>query len=114
MQDFSLCLREARKKAGFSQADCAHLLGVTQTHISNLECGRTVPTAADLIGVAVLFGRTTEHLGETVFRDRTETIRRNLFDLPDRQRHWLGRFVRNNALANLEDRVDRLIDYYGG
>lgn len=112
MKDFSQCLADARRKAGFSQADCAHLLGVSQSHISRLELGRTVPSVTDLCGVAVLFGRTMEFMVEPLFQDRATTIRRRLFDLPEPRTGWLSRFVRNNTLHNLEERVDRIIEHY--
>lgn len=113
MQDFSQSLIDARRKAGLSQADCAHLLGVSQAHVSRLERGRSVPSVTDLCGIAILFGRTMELLVEPLFRDRAMTIRKRLFDLPDVRTGWLGQFVRNNALRNLEARVERIIDHYG-
>jgi len=113
MQDFSQHLTEARNKAGFSQADCAHLLGVSQSHISRLELGRSIPSVTDLCGVAILFGRAVETLAEPVFQERALAIQKNLVDLPDMRTGWMGRFMRNNALKNLEDRIGRIIEYYG-
>ena len=113
MKDFSQSLADARRKAGFSQADCAHLLGVSQSYISRLEQGRIVPSVTDLCGIAVLFGRTMELMVEPLFQERAMMIRRNLFDLPEPQHGWLGRFVRTNQLHNLEVRVNRIIDHYG-
>ncbi|MEW9921139.1 helix-turn-helix domain-containing protein [Marimonas sp. MJW-29] len=112
MQDFSQCLAEARRKAGLSQEDCAHLLGVSQSHISRLELGRAVPSVSDLCGVAVLFGRTMEVLVEPLFKDRAATIRERLFDLPEPRLKWLTRFARHNALRSLEARVERIARYY--
>jgi transcriptional regulator with XRE-family HTH domain len=112
MHDFSQCLAEARRKAGFSQADCAHLLGVSQSHMSRLELGRAVPSVADLCGVAVLFGRTMEFLVEPVVRDRASAIRERLYDLPEPRLGWLGRFTRTNTLRRLEERVDRIVRHY--
>ena len=112
MQEFSQKLIDARRKAGLSQADCAHLLGVSQAHVSRLERGRTVPSVTDLCGVAILFGRTMELLVEPLFKDRALSIRQRLFELPEPHTGWLGRFVRNNALRNLEERVERIIGHY--
>lgn len=114
MKDFSQCLAESRRKTGLSQADCAHLLGVSQSHISRLELGRATPSITDLCGVAVLFGRTMEFLVEPLFKDRAMTIRDRLFDLPEPRLGWLARFTRTNALRNLEVRVDRIADHYDG
>lgn len=112
MQDFSQNLIDARRKAGLSQSDCAHLLGVSQAHVSRLERGRTVPSVTDLCGVAILFGRTMELLIEPLFKDRALSIRQRLYDLPEPHAGWLARFVRHNALHNLEARVERIIDHY--
>lgn len=114
MQDFSRCLVEARRKASLSQADCAHLLGVSQSHISRLELGHAAPSVTDLCGVAVLFGRTMEFMVEPLFKDRAMTIRERLYDLPEPRVGWLARFTRTNALRNLEVRVDRIADHYDG
>lgn len=113
MQDFSHCLAQSRRKAGLSQTDCAHLLGVSQAHISRLELGRTTPSVTDLCGVAVLFGRTMELLVEPLFKDRALTIQQRLVDLPEPRLGWLAQFTRHNALQNLEARVDRIVDHYG-
>lgn len=112
MQDFSRNLAEARKKAGLSQADCAHLLGVSQSHISHLERGYRTPSVTDLCGVAVLFGRSMEFMVEPLFRECAATIYGHLFDLPERRRGWFGQFVRTNALDNIEARLDRIMSQY--
>ena len=112
MQDFSDSLADARRKAGLSQTECAHLLGMSQSRMSRLELGRTVPSVEDLCGVAVLFGRTMEFLVEPTFQDRAVTIRERLYLLPEPRTGWLGRFARHNSLRNLEARVDRIIAHY--
>ncbi|KCV82453.1 hypothetical protein ATO10_05911 [Actibacterium atlanticum] len=112
MQEFSQCLAQSRHKAGLSQADCAHLLGVSQSRISRLELGEVTPTAMELCGVAVLFGRSMEYLAEPLFQDRALVIRQRLLDLPEVRTGWLGRFARNNMLHQLEERVERILSAY--
>ena len=114
MQDFSHCLVEARRKAGLSQEDCAHLLGVSQSHISRLELGRAIPSVSDLCGIAVLFGRSMELMVEPLFRDRAQTIQERLYDLPEPRLGWMSRFARHNALRALEARIDRITTHYDG
>lgn len=52
-------LREIREKAGMSQSDLAKASGVSQSHISEIEAERTVPTVfvakrlARALGVSV-------------------------------------------------------------
>lgn len=113
MHDFSRSLLAARKKAGFSQGDCAHLLGVSRAHISKLERGDAMPSVADLCGVALLFGRTFEGLTGDLFNERARELKERLFDLPEPRRNWLGRFNRNYTLQSLGDRLDQLIGVYG-
>ncbi|MCL6558097.1 MAG: helix-turn-helix transcriptional regulator [Firmicutes bacterium] len=54
-----LCLREIREKAGLTQSDLAKASGVSQSHISEMEAGNTVPTVfvakrlARALGVSV-------------------------------------------------------------
>ena len=40
IQEFTLDLRAARRNSGLRQVDCAHLMGVNKTKVSNLENGR--------------------------------------------------------------------------
>jgi len=113
MNDFSQCLAGARRKAGLSQVDCAHLLGMSQSRMSRLELGHAKPTVSDLVGVALLFGRSMELMVEPMFQEYATQIHKRLFDLPETNTGWLGQFARNNALAKLEARVDRIIAHYG-
>ena len=113
MNEFSHSVLLARKKAGLSQADCAHLLGITRNRFSRLETGKAVPSVAELCGVAVLFGRTMEGLSGDLFTDRAQSLKERLFDLPEPRRHRLSRFNRAYTLEALADRLDQLIGVYG-
>ena len=113
MQEFSHTLLVARRKAGLSQSDCAHLLGRSASRVSRLESGKATPTSDDLIGVALLFGRTIEALSGPKFAARAQEMKERLFDLPCPDRNWLGRFNRSNTLDGLAHRLDRITDVYG-
>lgn len=54
--------REARQKAGMSQAAAARALGVTAGCVGQWEIGYTQPRAALLPRVAALYGCTLEEL----------------------------------------------------
>lgn len=112
MDDFSARLAHARRKAGLSQADIAHLLGISQAQVSRLELGRAVPTIRDVCGVAVLFGRSMELLVEPLFLERALGIRERLVDLPEQRTRWLADFVRQTSLRKLEQRVERIATHY--
>jgi len=113
MQNFAHTLSVARRQAGLSQADCAHLLGVSASHISKLEGGKATPNVPDLCGIALLFGRTMEGLSGTLFAEHAKEVQERLFDLPEPRTKWLGHFNRSNALERLSDRIERVIAAHG-
>lgn len=113
MDDFSQALRAARRKAGLSQADCAHMLDVSPSHISRLETGEATPSVSDLCAVAIVFGRTMEALSGTLFAERAKALDERLFDLPEARGGFLARFNRTNALERLSARLDRITEHYG-
>lgn len=49
-------LRAARLAAGLTQVEAAARLGATQTYWSQLECGRRVPSAAQILLIAYRLG----------------------------------------------------------
>ena len=112
MHDFHHNLLASRRRAGLSQADCAHLLGISPSRMSRLERGVVIPTVRELSGVALLFGRTMEFLSGTLFLARARDLRERLFDLREPRRSWLGRFNRNHTLHQIGERIDRIIEAY--
>lgn len=59
-------LREARKKAGLTQAELAKRAGITQGAISGFEQGTTRPNLETLAAVSVALGITVASLLEEV------------------------------------------------
>ena len=47
--EFALDLRLARRKAGFTQRDVAHLLGTRKSLVCELEKGRRKPTLTQIV-----------------------------------------------------------------
>ena len=45
-------IRELREEAGHTQAQAAEHVGIDDKHWSDIECGRTNPTVATLVGIA--------------------------------------------------------------
>ena len=79
--EFALDLRLARRKAGLTQRDTAHLLGLDPAKLSQLEHGKRLPTLTEICTLSLIFGRSFESLfGETMeiarhdLRDRLKTI----------------------------------------
>ena len=49
---FGLRLRDIRLQFGFSLEQCAERLGISPSHLSNLECGRREPSFGVLVAIA--------------------------------------------------------------
>ncbi|MCB2052416.1 MAG: helix-turn-helix transcriptional regulator, partial [Novosphingobium sp.] len=58
----ALDLRLARRKAGFTQDDAAHLLGVRAPRLSVLEQGRKRPNLVQICTLSLIYGRSFESL----------------------------------------------------
>jgi len=58
--EFALDLRAARRKAGYTQGDVAHLLDHHQSHVSDLEHGQVQPTLREVVSLSIIYGRSFE------------------------------------------------------
>jgi transcriptional regulator with XRE-family HTH domain len=84
-------VRWARKRAGMTQQQLAHAVGMPQPSIARIERGTVMPRTATLIQLLAATGHrlTVESIGAAVDR---EAIRRRLaMNLPQRTREALGR-----------------------
>lgn len=111
--DFALDLRVQRRQAGFTQGDVAQLLGVHQSHISDLEHGRVVPTVFEICSLSLVFGRTFESLFGEIMSAVREGVGRRLALLPDTARSYVGTFNREASLKKLSRRLAAEVDGYG-
>lgn len=108
--DFALTLRAARRKAGLSQNDVAHLLEVHPSKVSLWEGGKAKPTVMQICRLTVIYGMSFETLFSSLFVDARHGLRARLEDIPAAPRRWLGRFHRDNTLRALEHRVTTITD----
>ena len=69
MQTIGQRIKRIRRKKGHNQSDLAELLHVTQQVISNIECGKTMPTIEQLKTIADFYHLS---LDELVGRDFSE------------------------------------------
>ena len=60
--EFALDLRLARRKAGFTQRDCAHLLAIPTAILAQLESGKRLPSLVQICTLSVIYGRSFESL----------------------------------------------------
>jgi len=102
---FAHDLRVARKKAGLSQKDCAHLLDVRQQRISALEKSDAIPTVSEICGLFLIFDRSFTSLFTAEFAVARQFIEERMATLPIDKRNWISRFNRTNTLSKLADRI---------
>lgn len=105
-QSFALDLKVARKKAGLTQQDCAHLLNVHKSRICNLEQGNTVPSVIEICTLSLIYGKSFESLFGSMFAEARSSLRERLGTLPTPSVRWIGRFNRQNSLNRLAARLD--------
>ncbi len=102
---FALDLRLARRKAGLTQRDAAHLLALDPAKLSQLERGKRLPTLAEIITLSLIFGRSFESLFGTVMADVRQAIQRRLPHMPKNTRNCVTTVNRDKTLQKLERRL---------
>lgn len=103
--EFALDLRLARRKAGLTQCDIAHLLGVHRARIWALEHGRQLPTVQQICTLSVIYGRSFESLFACVLAEASAAVRDRLRTLPALTRPTVVHFNREANLVRLERRL---------
>ncbi|MGJ5620567.1 helix-turn-helix transcriptional regulator [Sulfitobacter sp. MF3-043] len=106
IQEFTLDLRAARRNSGLRQVDCAHLMGVNKTKISNLENGRQRPSVRDICTLSMIYGRSFESLFAGIFDEVKADVYCHLTDLPEPQAHYGLANNRNRTLDGLRARLE--------
>ena len=111
--EFSLDLRTARRKAGFTQRDIAHLLAARQATVSDLEHGRLLPGLYEIVTLSLIYGRSFESLFAAVMADARKQLRSRLKVLPTDVRSYVGTFNREHSIKCLRQRLAAEDDAYG-
>jgi len=104
--EFALDLKVARRKAGLTQSDCAHLLGLHPSRISLMEHSKRMPSVLEICSLSLLYGRSFESLFASVFEQARTQLTEQLAAIPDCPKAWLGRFNRTNTLNALADSLE--------
>lgn len=102
---FALDLRLARKKAGYTQDDLAHLLDTYQTVISQLEHGKIRPGLTQIIDLSLIYGRSFESFFAEVLAERKKHLSVRLSTLPAPGRQVMSTFNRPGSLTRLKRRL---------
>lgn len=103
---FALDLRVARRKAGFTQRDIAHLLDVHQSHVSDLEQGRWRPDLREIVTLSLIYGRSFESLFAEVMQESRERLVKRLERMPTDTRRFIGTQNREASITRLRRRLE--------
>ncbi len=107
---FSLDLGLARKVSGLTQRDCALLLAIHQTTLSDYEIGKRRPNIRQICGLSLIYGKSFQSLFDTVLEEERIEMADRLRVLPDAPKHWLATVNRSKTLQKLEERlVEKLL-----
>ena len=102
---FSLDLRVARRKAGLTQRDCAHLLAIHTSRMSNLEHGRHLPTLPEICLLSLIYGKSFESLYAAIFADVRTALMKRILTLPKNTREYVGTRNRETTIEQLAIRL---------
>lgn len=102
---FALDLRLARKKAGYTQDDVAHLLATHQTVISTMEQGKRRPTLNEIVMLSLVYGRSFESLFDEIMAEANQQLLDRLVTLQSPGRQAMSTFNRPGSLARLKRRL---------
>lgn len=110
---FSLDLRLARKKAGYTQDDLAHLLDTHQAVVSLIEHGKRRPSLTEIVRLSIIYGRSFESLFAEVLAESKRHLSLRLATLPSPGRKAMSTFNRPSSLARLKRRLAEDRDHGG-
>ena len=102
---FTLDLKVARRRSGLTQADCAHLLTINPSLVSQIENGKRMPTVRELCILSLVYRCSFESLFAGVLDDARHDLSARLATIPDAPKHWLGRHNRQHTLDTLADHL---------
>ena len=112
--EFALDLRLARRKAGYTQRDIAHLLAAQQSAVSDLEHGRKLPSLTEIVTLSLIYGRSFESLFSAVMQDARQSILGRQKDLSNEVRSYVGTFNRTRSIKRLNQRLTAEEQNHGG
>ncbi|MGB3316255.1 MAG: helix-turn-helix transcriptional regulator [Albidovulum sp.] len=103
--EFALDLRKARRVAGFSQEDVAHLMGQSSTVISRLENGERRPSLVQIITLSLIYGRSFESFFAMVMAEIKKGLRARILTMPEAKRAYAGVENRAHTIESLARRL---------
>lgn len=110
---FALDLRLARKKSGLTQRDCAHLLAIQPSRLSDLEHGKTLPNLPEICTLSLIYGRNFESLFGQIFAGARQVLKERIVTLPKDTREYVGTRNRSHQIERLAIRLAEETDAHG-
>lgn len=99
--EFSLDLRLARRKSGFSQRDTAHLMALNRSKLSLLETGQRLPNLVQICTLSLIYGRSFESLFGVIMEGARAALRKRILCMPNRRRNYAGSLNRDHSIERL-------------
>ena len=99
--EFALDLRLARRKAGFTQRDCAHLLAITPAKLSDLESGKRLPSLTQICTLSLIYGRSFDSVFGAVLGTARANLRVRILSMPKNTRDFAGTRNREHSIERL-------------
>ena len=103
---FAADLRLARRKAGFIQADVAHLLSSHRTVVSDLEYGHIEPSLEQIVDLSLIYGRSFESFFAAKLAAERAKLRERFGNLPPLNRETAETINRASSLLKLQRRLN--------
>lgn len=100
-----LDLKVARRQAGLTQADCAHLLGLTDSAFAKLERGERTLSSDHLCLLSVVYDWPLDKLLGAELMAAKADLAVRMETLPRPSSRWAGTFNRQNTLSLLAERL---------
>ena len=104
--DFALDIKVQRRKAGLSQKDVAHLMGVHPSKVSLMEAGKKLPSLRDIAHLSLVYGKSFEEFFFAFISKARESVRQRLPSMPQAPKRWLGRFNRQYTVDQIAERLE--------
>jgi transcriptional regulator with XRE-family HTH domain len=104
--DFALSIKVQRRKAGLSQRDVAHLIGVHPSKVSLMEAGKMLPSLGDIAHLSLVYGKSFEEFFYAFVLKARQSLRTRLSTMPAAPTRWLGRFNRQYTMDQIAERLE--------
>ncbi len=86
-------IMQRRKAKGLTQENLAEQIGLSKNHISNIECGKYLPTTSCLFQICNIWGATPDYYLIGRITEETDKISNLVRSLPTRSQTILYRLV---------------------